>query len=302
MPDYNKMTLLKKSSCLITTLPHVFCLGLSLLFSLEVAAQSGWTKGKKEGFYQLSYQSMTSKDYYTLGGELLETNQFSQQSMVFFGEYGVTDRFTIIANLPLQTWNGFETTEKVSGLGDLRLEFKHAILKKYLPLTISVAPELPIGKANNFAKSTINDFEQINLPSGDGEFNVWSTIASSFALPKAPFYGTFFAAYNMRTEYDGIQFSDQYALGAEIGYHIASKVWVNARLNALATVGDVLVATDFVRGDGTEYTSFSFGASVPIYKQVNLSLNYRNFNDLIFDRKNIYSSGVVSIGVYYERK
>lgn len=302
MPDYNKMTLLKKSSCLITTLPHVFCLGLSLLFSLEVAAQSGWTKGKKEGFYQLSYQSMTSKDYYTLGGELLETNQFSQQSMVFYGEYGVTDRFTIIANLPLQTWNGFETTEKVSGLGDLRLEFKHAILKKYLPLTISVAPELPIGKANNFAKSTINDFEQINLPSGDGEFNVWSTIASSFALPKAPFYGTFFAAYNMRTEYDGIQFSDQYALGAEIGYHIASKVWVNARLNALATVGDVRVATDFVRGDGTEYTSFSFGASVPIYKQVNLSLNYRNFNDLIFDRKNIYSSGVVSIGVYYERK
>jgi hypothetical protein len=302
MPDYNKMTLLKKSSCLITTLPHVFCLGLSLLFSLEVAAQSGWTKGKKEGFYQLSYQSMTSKDYYTLGGELLETNQFSQQSMVFYGEYGVTDRFTIIANLPLQTWNGFETTEKVSGLGDLRLEFKHAILKKYLPLTISVAPELPIGKANNFAKSTINDFEQINLPSGDGEFNVWSTIASSFALPKAPFYGTIFAAYNVRTEYDGIQFSDQYALGAEIGYHIASKVWVNARLNALATVGDVRVATDFVRGDGTEYTSFSFGASVPIYKQVNLSLNYRNFNDLIFDRKNIYSSGVVSIGVYYERK
>jgi hypothetical protein len=302
MPDYNKMTLLNKSSCLITTLPHVFCLGLSLLFSLEVAAQSGWTKGKKEGFYQLSYQSMTSKDYYTLGGELLETNQFSQQSMVFYGEYGVTDRFTIIANLPLQTWNGFETTETVSGLGDLRLEFKHAILKKYLPLTISVAPELPIGKANNFAKSTINDFEQINLPSGDGEFNVWSTIASSFALPKAPFYGTIFAAYNMRTEYDGIQFSDQYALGAEIGYHIASKVWVNARLNALATVGDVLVATDFVRGDGTEYTSFSFGASVPIYKQVNLSLNYRNFNDLIFDRKNIYSSGVVSIGVYYERK
>ncbi len=299
------MPLLKKfiTSCCFTTLPLAFCLGLSALFPSRLAAQSGWTKGKKEGFYQLSFQSMTSNDYYTLGGELLETNQFVQQSFVFYGEYGVTDRFTIIANLPLQTWNGFENTESVSGLGDLRLEFKHAILKKYLPLTISVAPELPIGTANNFAKSTINDFEQINLPSGDGEFNVWSTLASSFSLPNAPFYGTIFAAYNMRTGYDGIQFSDQYALGAEIGYHIAKKFWVNARLNALATVGgDLLIATDFVRGDGTEFTSYSFGASVPVYKQFNLSLNYRNFNDLIFERKNMYSSGVVSIGVYYERK
>jgi hypothetical protein len=288
-------------SYFFTTLPLAFCLGLSLVFSSKVTAQSGWTKEKKEGFYQLSYQSMVSNDYFTLGGELLETNQFSQQSLVFYGEYGVTDRFTIIANLPLQAWNGFETTDKVSGLGDLRLEFKHAILKKYLPLTITVAPELPIGKANNFAKSTVNDFEQINLPSGDGEFNVWSTLASSFALPNIPFYGTIFGAYNVRTEYDGVQFSDQYALGAEIGYHIAQKVWVNARLNALATVGEVPVATDFVRGDGTEYTSFSLGASVLAYKQLHLSVNYRNFNDLIFDRKNLYSSGVVSVGVYYKR-
>ncbi|WP_373399470.1 hypothetical protein V8V91_07115 [Algoriphagus halophilus] len=259
-------------------------------------------KRKKEGFYQLSFQSMVSRDYYTLGGEKLETNQFSQQSLVFYGEYGVTDKFTIIANLPLQTWNGFENTQKVSGLGDLRLEFKHAILKKYLPLSISIAPELPIGKANNFAKSTINDFEQINLPSGDGEFNVWSTLASSFALPNTPFYGSIFGSYNFRTEYDGIQFSDQFAIGAEIGYQIAKKVWVNARLNALASVDEVLVATDFVRGDGTEYTSFSFGASTPVYKNLHLNLNYRNFNDLIFDRRNLYSSGVVSIGLYYERK
>lgn len=278
------------------------CLGWICLFSFNATAQSGWTKGKKEGFYQLSYQSLVSKDYFTLDGELLNTNQFSQQSLVFYGEYGLTDRFTIIANLPLQTWNGFETTEKVSGLGDLRLEFKHAILKKYLPLTISVAPELPIGKANNFAKSTVNDFEKINLPSGDGEFNVWSTLATSFALPNAPLYGSIFGAYNARTEYEGVSFSDQYAIGAEIGYKIAGKVWVNARLNGLASVDNVTVVTDFVRGDGTEYTSYSFGASLSVYKELQLNVNYRNFNDLIFDRKNLYSSGVISVGIYYERK
>jgi len=281
----------------------VLFLGLFLYLSaLTSFAQSGWTKAKGEGFYQLSFQTFSSDNYYTLAGELLETNQFSQQSVVFYGEYGVTDKFTIIANLPLQTWNGFETTETVNGLGDLRLEFKHAILKKYLPLSISVAPEIPIGRANNFAKSTVNDFDEINLPSGDGEFNVWTTLASSFALPNAPFYGSIFAAYNFRTEYDDVSFSDQIAIGAEIGYQIADLVWVNARLNALNSVDEVLVATDFVRGDGTEYTSFSFGASVPVYKDFSLSVNYRNYADFIYSRRNIYSAPTWSVGIYYQRK
>ena len=279
-----------------------FSLGFMCFISLDLAAQSGWTKQKTEGFYQLSFQSMKSKDYFSLGGELLETNRFSQQSLVFYGEYGLTDKFTIIANWPLQTWNGFETTETVSGLGDLRLEFKHALLKKYFPLSISVAPELPIGRANHFAHSKINDFEKINIPSGDGEFNVWTTLATSFALPDIPFYGNIFTSYNFRTQYDGVSFSDQFAIGAEIGYHIADVVWVNARLNALKSVDDVPVATDFVRGDGSEYTGYSFGASVPVYKNIHLSLNYRNYNDWIFSRKNIYSSGVLGIGVYYEHK
>ncbi|MEP4374537.1 MAG: hypothetical protein ABJ333_05735, partial [Algoriphagus sp.] len=200
-----------KSLLLFTPKLKAVSLGFMCLFSLDIAAQSGWTKEKTEGFYQLSFQSMKSKDYFSLDGAQLETNQFSQQSLVFYGEYGVTDKFTIMANWPLQTWNGFETTETVSGLGDLRLEFKHALLKQYFPLSISVAPELPIGNANHFAQSKVNNFEQINLPSGDGEFNVWTTLASSFALPTIPLYGNIFTSYNFRTQYDGVSFSDQFA-------------------------------------------------------------------------------------------
>jgi hypothetical protein len=268
----------------------------------EVDGQSGWTKSKGEGFFQTSFSTFNSKDYFTLEGEKLLTNRFHQQSMVFYGEYGVTDKFTVIANLPLQNFNGFETTETVSGLGDLRLEFKHSILKKILPLAISVAPEIPTGRANNFANSIVNDFERINLPSGDGEFNVWTTLATSFALGDFPFYGSLFGSYNYRTQYDGISFSDQIAVGMELGYRVFDKVWVNARLNGLTSVDEITEVTDFVRGDGTEYTSYSIGASVPVYKEFHLNLNYRNFNDLLFQRKNIYSGGVFTIGIFYNLK
>lgn len=268
----------------------------------EVDGQSGWTKSKGEGFFQTSFSTFNSKDYFTLEGEKLLTNRFHQQSIVFYGEFGVTDKFTVIANLPLQNFNGFETTETVSGLGDLRLEFKHALLKKYLPLAISIAPEIPTGKANNFANSIVNDFERINLPSGDGEFNVWTTLATSFALGDFPFYGSLFGSYNYRTQYDGISFSDQIAVGMELGYRVFDKVWVNARLNGLTSVDEITEVTDFVRGDGTEYTSYSIGASVPVYKEFHLNLNYRNFNDLLFQRKNIYSGGVFTIGIFYNLK
>ncbi|MBN3583264.1 hypothetical protein JYB64_12770 [Algoriphagus aestuarii] len=279
------------------------CLWLVVLTPcISLNAQSGWTKAKGEGFYQLSFQSLVSKDYFTLSGEQLETNQFTQQSLVLYSEYGITDRFTIIANWPIQTWNGFETTETVSGLGDLKIELKHALLKKYFPLSISVAPEIPVGRANHFAKSTVNDFEQINLPSGDGEFNVWGTLASSFALPNTPLYGSIFGTYNYRTQYEGIQFSDQLGFGAEVGYQIAGKVWINSKLNALRSVDEVTTVSDFVRGDGTAYTSYSFGASSPIYKGINLSFSYRNFTDWIYARENIYSSGVISIGLFYQTK
>lgn len=276
---------------------------LALVFVVqEASGQSGWTKTKGEGFFQTSFSTFNSKDYFTLDGERLVTNRFHQQSIVFYGEYGVTDKFTIITNLPLQNFNGFETTETVSGLGDLRLEFKHSLLKKYFPLAISVAPEIPIGRANNFANSTVNDFERINLPSGDGEFNVWTTLATSFALGDIPFYGSLFGSYNFRTQYDGISFSDQFAVGVELGYKIADKVWFNVRMNGLTSVDEITEVTDFVRGDGTEYTSYSLGLSAPVYKEFHLSLTYRNFNDLLFDRKNIYSGGVFGLGVFYNLK
>ena len=297
MQDFNKMSQQILNSWL------KIVLGLGLFFSaFSLSAQSGWTKAKTEGFYQLGYNRFSSEDYYTLAGEKLATNRFTQNSLVFYGEYGVTDKFTVIANWPLQVWNGFSSTETVNGLGDLRLEFKHALLKKYLPLSISIAPELPIGKANNFAQSVLNDFESINLPSGDGEFNVWTTLATSFSLPNAPLYGNLFGAYNFRTQYDGISFSDQLGLGIELGYKIADLVWVNSRINALTSVDDIEVITDFVRGDGSEYTSYSFGASIPVYRGIHLSLTYRNYTDFLFERRNIYSAPTFSLGLYYEKK
>ncbi len=281
----------------------LFALALLIIFlqHSHLNAQSGWTKPKGEGFFQLSYLFFESDQYFTLMGNPLTTNAFQQQSIVFYGEYGLTKNLTLITNFPIHTFNKFESTETASGIGDLRLEIKYAIPLNF-PLSVSIAPELPTAKANNFAQNKEIAFDRINLPTGDGEFNIWTTIAASKSLSTIPLYGSAFVAYNYRTSYNNINFTDQIRVGAEIGYKIANKVWLNARISGLKSVKEVEVATDFVRGDGAEFTAVGLGLLVPLKNNWGINLNYTSGTDWIFDKKNIYAAGIFGMGITYELK
>ena len=274
---------------------------LTFILQSQLKAQSGWTKPTGEGFFQLTYLYFESDQYINLSSDQFTTNTFQQQSFIFYGEYGLTDKLSLITNFPVHTFNKFETTETASGIGDWRLEIKYALPVNF-PLSISLAPEFPTAKANNFVNNKSNAQDQINLPTGDGEFNVWSTIAASKSLKNIPLYGSVFASYNYRTQYNGINFSDQIRIGAEIGYKIANKVWVQAKINGLKSIKEVEVATDFVRGDGSEFTAISLGVLAPIKNNWSLNLNYTNGNDWIFEKKNIYGAPIFTMGIVYELK
>ena len=101
---------------------------LTLILPSQLQAQSGWTKPKGEGFFQLSYLFFESDQYFNLSGDQITTNSFQQQSIILYSEYGLTDQLTLITNFPVHTFNRFETTETASGIGDLRLEIKYAYL------------------------------------------------------------------------------------------------------------------------------------------------------------------------------
>jgi len=273
-----------------------------LILVQESLAQSGWTRKSKTYFVKMSYSFFGSKNYYNIDGELLETAEFRQQSVNLYGEYGITDRLTAIVQMPLVRWNGFESTETVSGIGDLRTELKYAILRDRFPLAISVAPEFPTGPNDLFARNETNTFEQINLPTGDGEFNIWTTLAGSVSHPKIPLYTSASVAFNYRTEYQDVDFQNQLKLALELGYQPLDGLWVSGTINAQTSLGDENPVVDFVRGDGTAYTAWGFSASYEVVHNISLSVDYWNFWDFIFDRQNIYSAPTLSLGCFYEIK
>jgi hypothetical protein len=277
----------------------LFLLSL-LLYPFVASAQGGWTRQAKGLFVKIDGSFLNATQYYNPNGGELTTSAFRQASLNLYGEYGFRKRLTFIVQAPLLRLNSFETTETVAGNGDLRLEAKYRLTGNQLPVAISIAPELPTGRANAFASNKQFPDEQINLPTGDGEFNVWATLAASKSFGK--FYASAFAAYDFRTKYKGKKFRDLYQFGAEIGYNPWKPLWVNAKLRAQFSDGNSLYPElGFVRGDATTYTLASAEAFYKFNQHWGMSATFLTGGDWIAPFRNIYIAPYFSVGVVYER-
>lgn len=281
---------------------HLMVLSSVLFFHQQLAAQSAWTQ-KKGDFFAKAYVNYGRSDqFFTLAGSELETSNFTQITYGLYGEYGITDRLTLLVNGPVLKSQSFERTETVTAIGDLPIGVKYGILQKKFPLAVSFVADIPIAKANNFAQN-LDGLGVINLPAGDGEWNFLTTLAVSQAFQtfKLPTYLSLYTTYNYRTEFEGVDLNDQIQIGIEGGIQLFDRFWLNASIRAQETFGTI-TETDFVRGQGTTYTSYKFGALIPVYKQWMIDVSYSNYADFIFQRNNLYSAGVLSLGVVFERK
>jgi len=241
-----------------------------LFISLGAISQSGWVREKGKYFVKQDFNYFESDHYYNLEGD--------------------------------NRWNSFETTEKVSGIGDARIELKYAVLKGKFPLAISIAPEFPTGPSELLAQNKIFSFENANLPTGDGELNIWSTIAFSHSFQNQPMYMSAFSAYNYRTEYEDRLFQDQIESGFEIGYQFFGSLWLIHKTIIREGIGPDPERAGFIRGDGTTFTAHSIQAMWQYRDSWGVSIQYFNYSDVIVSRRNLYSDGLFSIGVLYELK
>lgn len=270
------------------------------MLAYNLDAQSGWTKNKGAYFAKLDVSILSANKYYSILGDELITSKFNQTSLNFYGEYGLTDRFTLISSMPLIRKNAFETSQPVYGIGDLKMEVKYRLLKSF-PLSISLAPEFPIGRSNAFSANILNPQDKINLPTGDGEFNVWSTLAASGSVGKI--YSTVFASYNYRTKYKGLDFRDLYQFGFEFGANPIQNLWLNTKIRAQFSTGETKhVELGFVRGDATTYTLFSVEAFYMLSNGLGMSATFLSGGEFIAPFRNIYIAPYFSFGIIYKNK
>lgn len=264
-------------------------------------AQSGWAQSKGSSYSQLAWSYYASSDFYGTDGTLFSgSNTFSNHSLQLYGEYGWTDQLTVLADLPFLRVNRFSNTERVAGVGDIRLGLKYQFAKQ-LPLAVSIMADIPTNDGVNFATAKsaneLGIFERINLPTSDGEFNLWTTVAYSQSFAKGKGYGSIYGQLNLRTK----EFSNQIKLGGELGYRLFPKLLAIARLSMQERWSDELAGgANFLYGEGTTFTSVGLSLMYDCGEHLRLVASFADYNSWLADLRNIYDGSTYMIGVAVE--
>lgn len=284
--------------------------GLTLGAAKLVQAQSGFAKQTGALYSKLSYSTWSSnKQYSQTTAELNDRGDtLTQHSVSLYADYGLYHfgkwgGLSAQLSLPLVRINAYDTTTATSGVGDLSLGLKYGVQWGRLHLAVISAPEFPTGDSEATARRRDNELLTILLPTGDGEFNWWNTVAASLTVDEVRAYASVYGGLNTRSE-----LSDEISLGGEIGHKLLDTIWLQARVRALfstarnietsfstANESDGCKPLGFVRGECVEFVALGASVAAPI-PRTPLWLTV-DVDSHVAAQRNIYSATTVTLGL-----
>lgn len=246
---------------------------LVIIFLTLTPLQAGgpWPQPKGKAYLKLSEWWLSYDKHYTSSGKTDPNVTSGVYNTTLYGEYGLTDRLTIVANMPIvsrsvmnnllsrTTGEVIAKGDAITGPGDADLGLRFALNKagSSYPFAASLTLGLPIGNAKGG--------EAGNLQTGDGEFNqlLQLHLGHSFQLGETAAYWSVSAGVNNRTE----GFSDEFRFGLEAGINfLNNKFWAIGRLNG---------AKSFLNGEtAANTTNTSIFANNAEFISPGLELNY----------------------------
>lgn len=264
-------------------------------------AQSGWLRRANSFNVTVGYAYSLGNTYFATDGVLNpNANNFIQRSLNFLGEYGISNNINVILNFPVYKFQNFENYSVASGVGNPQLELKFAVQKKFPVISFSLGMELPLANQTNYSVSrNINSsglFDRVNLPTGYPDFNYWGTLSVSSALGNLPGWISLNSKFVARTK----GFNNQFNYGVEVGYKFTKIFCIIARLTTQNQIGTNSVKSSIVNGEETEFTAFGLDAAYKITSKIHVHFDYDFYNDLLLNRKNVYSSPFYRISMSFE--
>jgi hypothetical protein len=266
---------------------------LSLIFLSQNLFAGAWTKKKGSGYYKLGFRFITAEMIYNEGGEKIPLNgTFNDYTIGFYGEYGLTDNFTVTTSflgfraVDFQSNPGpFQRDDSESGLGDVIIGMRGLIsrLGKTV-ISAGVNFNIPLGK------STPDD---ALLLSG-GDFSQAVNLQVGHSLYPLPSYFNIFLMFNNRTE----GFSDEFRYGIEGGYSFYNDLSLIIRAKAqqpLYNGSDSKIGGFGILLNDQKY--IAYGAEL-IYK-LTKHFGFTVFYESGTAGKNIVSAPVYNFGIYY---
>ncbi len=266
---------------------------ITVLFLLPLITKAGgWTQKKSGGFFILEYRFLKSSKYLDNSGEHIQIPELSDASFNIYGEYGLTEKLTVLLNFPFYKMlkkdvsyhpGIYGNLEKNSGIGDPDVGLRYNMYSSgQTVLSASLIFGIPLA----------NDVESV-LPLGDGEFNqiYGFEIGHSFYPYPAYFTGEF--KFNNRTQ----GYSDQLYYAVEAGYNLSAKVLVNLRLHAIQSLHNGSKEnknSTLLFANNQQFIAYKFGAFYNLNKNLGIAASFES--GII--AYNIQSAPVFTIGTF----
>ena len=267
----------------------MFCIFTSLIFS-----QSPWTKAKNEAYIQLSFTTISNYDALFGNPDYNTDRRISDNTLQLYGEYGLSDKTTLFANLPLKMVksgdqvNVLSFTEEGSStaLGNVQIGIKHNFVQKKWMVSAQLGVEANTGT--------------LDLDTGlSTGYDAW-TITPLLLVGRGfqNWYIQAFTGVDIRTN----AYSSAFKLGGEIGYKTLQCLWVAGFLDGVASFqnGDVVLPfTNSLTGlyvNNQSYASFGIKTIAEVNQKFGINLGIGG----AFGGINVAKKPAFSIGLYHK--
>lgn len=281
---------------------------IAFLSAYIIAQANGpWPIRKNGAYLKLSEWWTVFDSHYTDQGFIDPNVTTGIFNTTLYGEYGLTDQFTLIGNAPLLSRNYMNnlvsgTTsevlvpgEAINTIGDIDLGLKcgFKITDKKIPVAFTLMLGLPTGEAAGGSQG--------NLQTGDGEFNqlLQFSIGSGFQIGKIPAYVSGYAGVNNRSK----GFSEELRTGLEAGIALMNKkLWLTSRLNIVESFknGETAATTTStsIFANNTEFSSFGLEANWYVTPKLGVSAGFAG----AFRGEIIAAAPSYNVGVFLDLK
>ena len=265
-----------------------------LLFSISFLAQSPWTKEKGSFYTQLSFTTIANYDALFGDPDYSTERKITDNTFQLYGEYGFSDKTTLLVNLPLKliktnelvssesiTTNGSKTS-----LGNIEVGVKHNFYKKGWILSGQFSVEANTGSFDNAT----------GIRTGYDAWSFTPLFLAGRSFKKA--YLQTFIGGTFRTN----DYSSNFKIGGEYGGKITKSIWLIGFIDIVKSFknGDVVLpSTNLVTGlysNDQEYGSF--GAKAIYEFNDNFGLN-AGFGGAFFGN-NVAQQAALTFGLYHK--
>ena len=253
---------------------------IGILFLTQIA-MAQWSKGKGKGYYKLSAWYLNTDQHFTDTGEIDPNVTRTQFNLNFYGEYGISERWDVIAYVPFfaratqnnlfsgTTGNLIQEGEEINALGDIDFGLNYNFFKKgSWSASAKLIFGLPTGEAAGGSDGSYQ--------TGDGEFNQYLSghLGYATSIHGIPFFAKTYLGFNNRTE----NFSDEFRFGLESGVNLfGGKAWLITRLDVVESLQNgSLNAQNAAQGsifaNNVEFVGIAAEASYYITEKLGISV------------------------------